>query len=47
MNIDLSEYAMEMLNDLVDFTEKSREEIIEESLLHLTHAYDGTEMLEE
>ena len=46
IEVELTEHAMTMLDDLVDFAEKSREEIIEEGLLHLTHAYNGTEMLE-
>ncbi len=43
----LTERAAELLSDLVDFTEKTEEELVEEALYFLTHSYNGTEPLRE
>lgn len=47
MTVELTEHAAVLLSDLIDFTEKESGELVEEALVNLTHAYNGTSPFEE
>ena len=41
--MELSERAQELLDDLLSFTDKDSDELIDEALILLTHHYNGTD----